>query len=297
MHIAPSKGSRTLLAMLEMLRTPELSITLFVVAMAMVVNWMLEAEKWRKLILPLQPVGRTRAFVATIAGTSVALITPNRTGEFAGRIMFLEPGHRISGAVATMWGGVAQFVITAVFGVMAMLVYGIIAGPVFHFTEFLMSGMAILAVIIAFLYMRPIMVERLLLRIPQIGRLRAYLSVLEGYSVKELMSILFLSFIRYLVFSAQFVLLLVTMDASVDLVEAIVAVPVIFLITSIVPTVLLTEIGVRGTVAMAILAPMGAGDPNILMATFALWAINLLLPAIAGSFILLFAKIRLKNTA
>lgn len=74
------------------------------------------------------------------------------------------------------------------------------------------------------------------------------------------------------------------------------AVPVIYLVSTLVPTVLLTELGVRGSAAVGFLVPLGGQAPQVLLATFLVWAVNLVLPAVAGSIILLLARIRTRST-
>jgi hypothetical protein len=295
-HLADTKSSFTLDRLLEILRTRRMLSVLLGVLLLMVVNWWIEAEKWRILVKQVQPIGRWRSFIATIAGTSVALISPNRTGEFIGRVLFLDPEHRIKGSVATMWGGVAQFIVTLIAGVVAMLLYGIFWQPVMMFTELILASVAIIAVAGAYFYMRPAVVERSILGWPFMKRYREHLAVLELYDVDQLLMVLLFSVIRYAVFSTQFVVMLVMLDDGIGPHEAAIAVPMIFLITSVIPTILITELGIRGGAAIAVLSPLGASDQPLLLATFCIWVINLLIPAIAGSFILLLAKIRLKTT-
>ena len=81
---------------------------LVLMLIGMVLNWTVESVKWRVLMRPVERIDAWRAFLGTIAGTSLALVTPNRTGEFIGRVLFLRPEARVAGAFATalgsMWG-------------------------------------------------------------------------------------------------------------------------------------------------------------------------------------------------
>ena len=85
-----------------------------------VLNWGIEAAKWRWLVAHLERMSLGRAFAATLAGTTVGLITPNRTGEFLGRVLFLAPEHRWQGGFATVLGSIAQFVVTLLLGGLAL---------------------------------------------------------------------------------------------------------------------------------------------------------------------------------
>ena len=70
------------------------------------------------------------------------------------------------------------------------------------------------------------------------------------------------------------------------------AVPLIYLIATLVPSIMLTELGVRGSVAVAVLAPLGGDPASVLIGTTLVWTINVALPAIAGSLIMVLTNVR-----
>jgi hypothetical protein len=100
--------------------------------------------------------------------------------------------------------------------------------------------------------------------------------------------------LRYAVFSSQFVLLCMAFGADVSAGAAFLAIPVVYLVSTLVPTVLLTELGVRGSAAVAFFGPLGADEAAVLLATTVLWSLNLVLPAAVGSVLLVSARIRTK---
>lgn len=282
-----------------MLKAPQLLIVISVVLALMLLNWAIESIKWRELLKRFAPIGHLRAFKATIAGTSLALISPNRTGEFVGRVMFLDPDQRVRGSVATMIGGIAQFIITLAAGAIALLVISRTQGwqeselgSLIGALAFLTGTCALLAIVF---YSDPGLLVRILVRLPYLGKWQRDLLVIEEYQRRQLWSILLLSLLRYVVFTGQFVLMLVVLENGPSFTDALLSVPVIFLVSTIFPTVLLTELGVRGSVALAVLGPVGAAEATILLATFSIWLINLMLPAIAGSIILISARIRTRT--
>jgi len=101
--------------------------------------------------------------------------------------------------------------------------------------------------------------------------------------------------LRYVVFTVQFVLMLLAFDAGLRLGDALLAVPLIYLVTTLVPTVMLTELGVRGSVSLAVLGALGGVASGILLAAFTVWLVNLVLPAVAGSVVLLVVRIRTRR--
>jgi hypothetical protein len=68
--------------------------------------------------------------------------------------------------------------------------------------------------------------------------------------------------------------------------------PVVYLLATLVPTMLLTDLGVRGSVAVFLFAPMGGAAAHVLLAMSVVWTVNVLLPAMLGSVVLVAARIR-----
>ncbi len=260
------------------------------------VNWGIEARKWRCLVHGLEPVGAWRAFTATIAGTSIGLVTPNRTGEFLGRVLFLAPGNRVPGGFATALGSIAQFVITMLAGGTALVLLMVFAHPMpwpdGWYSVALVSLTTLVAAGTLLLYLFPALLRQVLISLPLLRRLERASAVLNSYEMRELVVILAWSALRYMVFTLQFLLLCRAFHVGVPTSVTLLVIPVVYLVATLVPTVLLTELGVRGSTALAFFAPLGAAHGPVLLATTALWAINLVLPAILGSFILVMARIR-----
>jgi hypothetical protein len=269
--------------------------TMAVVCALMLMNWGIEAGKWAWLVRSVERVGFLRAFTATIAGTSIALVTPNRTGEFAGRVLFLRPENRWRGGFATVLGSMAQFTVTIVVGLVMLAGSGyfpntaVNAPPYAH--RVIMTCTVALALGVGLVYFKPSLLRKVVLAFPFLQRFEASTRVLDGFSTAQLAGVLVLSLLRYTVFTLQFCLLL-SAYAGIDPLVAVVEVPQVFLISTLVPTSMLSELAVRGTVATTFIHGPGMG---VLIASSVLWLVNLVVPAIAGSFIVLFARIRTRE--
>ncbi len=278
---------------LAMQRAPALPLAW--VAVLMLVNWGIEAWKWRGLMDHVEELSFGRAFAATIAGTSLGLITPNRVGEFAGRVLFLAPDHRWQGGFATALGSIAQFVVTLVVGGLALGAQQLFTLRASRFGDLATYGWMALITLVAggaiVLFFTPRSLRQLLLKLPVLSRWEGASAVLEGYSTGELARVLGLSALRYVVFALQFMIVLAAV-AGVPYTTSLFAVPLIYLMTTLVPTVMLTELGVRGSVAVAVLDQHEVMPGAILLASMLVWLVNLALPAIIGSVILLVARIR-----
>ena len=54
------------------------------------VNWGFEAKKWQVLLKPLQPINFFTAFKSVLSGVTLSINTPNRIGEYGGRILYIR---------------------------------------------------------------------------------------------------------------------------------------------------------------------------------------------------------------
>jgi len=279
--------------MTQVFREPRTLLMIAVVSVLMLLNWGLESRKWRILVCEVERISRWRAFMATLAGTPIGLITPNRVGEFVGRVLFLAPEHRIAASFATALGSIAQFVVTVVLGLLGLiaLLFGAEHDRVSPAASAWVGLCALVASVTVLLYFNPDLLRSAIARVPVIKRWERHAAVLGRFGNRMLTRVLLISAARYAVFSVQFALLLGAL-ADVAVADALIAIPAVFLVSTLIPTVMLTELGVRGSVAVAFFATSASNEEGVFMASTVLWLINLGLPAMAGGVILLVARLR-----
>ena len=121
-------------------------------------------------------------------------------------------------------------------------------------------------------------------------KIAQYAEVFSWYSVRELVYVFLISIVRYLVFSLQFFLLLRIFQIHIGYLQAMMVIGFIYLLMSIIPTIALSEIGVRGSVSLYAFGlffgvTLSEGlSRTIVAASSALWLLNLALPALSGLF-------------
>ena len=94
----------------------------WIVFVLMFVNWGIEARKWQLLMLPLERFSLLKSFKAVLAGCSITMLTPNRIGEYGGRIMYVQEQHRLRAISLTILGSISQLTITMLMGTVGLLV-------------------------------------------------------------------------------------------------------------------------------------------------------------------------------
>ena len=91
-----------------------------------------------------------------------------------------------------------------------------------------------------------------------------------------------LSGLRYLTFTLQYVLLLPVFGYSQSFGLAVVLIWIIFLIKSVIPSISLAELGIRESVAIAVMSAVGIAAITAAGSTFLLYLFNIALPALVG---------------
>ena len=85
-------------------------------------NWGLESKKWQILINRLYPIKFFTAIKSVLSGVALSLNTPNRIGEYVGRVLFVQEGKRLQAVSLSMVGGIAQLTITMLMGTLGLVV-------------------------------------------------------------------------------------------------------------------------------------------------------------------------------
>ena len=262
----------------------------------MIINWLVEAFKWRFMILKIEKISILISLRAVFSGITVSSFTPNRIGEYAGRVFCLEKGDRIQAVLITVLGSMAQLLTTILFGSLAFYVLYeslITKTEIFRNLEISSLSFILLFIInLSFLliFFNISTLVNFLMKYKVFYFLENYINIISMFSYRDLFKVLLLSILRYLIFSSQFLILLNLFGVDIGLYEAVFSVMLVFFFITITPTIALAEIGVRGSVALLVFGLFSNNVVGILSSIFILWIINLIIPAIIGSFFIFSLK-------
>lgn len=270
-----------------------------VVLVLMLVNWSLEARKWQILLEPLQDSGFITSFKSVMAGCSVTMLTPNRIGEYGGRILFVEEDKRLQAISLTIIGSISQLLVTFVMGTIGLVLLQFYSLddtgafrmlPVFFSRTLLVISIAICAgIFFTYLFLSQIIEQ--LKKYRFLKKILRYVVVIQQVERKQLLRILILSFIRYLVFILQYQLLLFVMNVTVNPILSFWLLSIFYLVMALAPTIGFTELPIRATASVELFALYSNNILGIQAAALGIWIINLVIPALAGSFLILGNKI------
>jgi Lysylphosphatidylglycerol synthase TM region len=270
----------------------------WVVILFVFVNWGLEARKWQLLMKAVQPISFITAFKSVLCGVTFSLNTPNRIGEYGGRIIFVDEGNRLKAITLSITGGMAQLIITMLMGCLglAYLLFTMDAADllmgisVFWVRVFLYGSISGTLVFI-FFFFRLSWLIRLLEKLPYSVRFLKYINVLETFDVKILLRLLSISFFRYIVFVFQYIFILQLLQVEQNVWTGFWLITVMFWIMAIIPSFAIAELGIRGTVAKTLFS-YSSNTIGILTVTSGIWFVNLFIPALIGSLLIWGIKIK-----
>jgi hypothetical protein len=263
--------------------TAQSAMLLLAALLLVFVNWGLETTKWRTLISTVEQLSWFRAFKAVISGITISIFTPNRVGEFAARIFYLQSNHRIKGILISIIGSVSQLCVTVVAGSFCFATFLILHNS-FNAMEKTMVLLVpvLLSAAILLLYFNIDLLRSLLLKINRARKMRVYLNVFTFYNAGQLGRVLFLSFLRFMAFSMQYFLLFRFFHIDIDPITSFLLSSSIFFVLAIIPTIALAELGIRGATALYFFNFYSFDTLGALASSYGLWCINLALPALLG---------------
>jgi len=121
------------------------------------------------------------------------------------------------------------------------------------------------------------------------------ISIIQTVGIRMKLEILGLSVLRYLVFAGQNLLLFAIFGIEVPVVDAFFIIALMYLIMTAIPTIALTDLPARSSVLLLLFISWfelnGLNIPyaleaKVILASFIIWLVNLIAPALPGLYFL-----------
>jgi hypothetical protein len=253
-------------------------------------NWAIEAFKWRIALKGVIPIRFIAAFKAILTGIAFAMVTPGKVGDFAGRIMHLPRKYRLFGAVITLLTNVIQVVATCFMGCIGAIYFALsFANSTFSFIVLL--GV-VLVVLFYLIWKWRRYLWQLFIKIRIIQKYYRLFRRLERVDRKVISKIFLLSIVRFLTYNIQFLILVNALGNDIPWGTGLCASMFMFWMITMIPSLFLSDIGIRGFLASIIFINTGIATQSLalLSASYIIWLVNLILPSVVGSLLLLFIK-------
>lgn len=233
---------------------------------------------------------------AVLGGMTVSVFTPNRVGEFLGRAFILSGTDAVKTILLTVVGSMSQLMITILMGGLAFLMakqqYLLhLAGNASWLVDSLAIMLAFGGLLFVFVFFNLSFLHRISFLVPErfSRRLRNAIDTVADIPRAELLLVCLISLLRYAIFSTQFFIALHLLGLPFSVAQAAMAIPLIYLALAAIPSIALTEIGVRGSVAVFVFGLFVSGsslnDSQALAAISAsmlVWFMNIVVPSLLG---------------
>lgn len=273
-----------------------LLINLVAVVVLMLVNWSLEAIKWKYAVEQVQKISFLKSLKAIFSGVSFSVTSPNRMGEYLGRVLYMDDGNRLKVISLTILGSISQLMITLFFGITGLLVLkekiidsGISGWPTW--INLVIIGSSVALFFLTLFYFRLGWLIKWIDKLPVLKKYGWLIIELEKLDATMLVKLLSVSALRYLVFGLQYYLLIRFFGVEVNWWQSFWAMAIVFFIMAVIPTIALFEIVQKLYVTREIFAIFTVNTLGIGLVTSTIWFINLVVPAVIGSLFILGIKI------
>jgi hypothetical protein len=249
------------------------TLPLLVVVLLLPVNIAMETFRWKTLVRHVQHINFLTALKGVLSGFTTALASPNRMGEFVGRVLFLPEQYRVAAGIVSGIGGILQVLVTTLVALPILIFHDDIFQLVTS-TDHLFPLLAVVVIIpFSILFIFP----------------KSWLNAIKSATQipgKRLSWAASFTFIRFTIYSIQLAILL-SAFSSCGLAEALQCAVLVYFFVTVIPTFAWTEIVVRGTVSGIVAGALGISEEAAIISASLLWIVNVVVPAGFGAILLL----------
>jgi len=137
------------------------------------------------------------------------------------------------------------------------------------------------------LYFNVHWIDLLVGRIKFLERIKPFFSILEEYTFKELLVVILISLARFIIFTSQYIILMLVILPELPFVAMILMIFILFFVQAALPTLDIFDFSVRSFVAGNLYSYITNQELAVMAIVSCIWFVNLILPAVLGSIFVL----------
>lgn len=244
-----------------------------------IINWFFEILKWKYLIASVAIISLKAAKEQSLGALTASVLTPNRIGDYGAKAMYYPRHLRKKVMVLNLIGNSIQMGITTLLGTLGLAYFILLFQPEVNYSN----------ISLGFLFIGIIML--LLLWVFNANWINKHkqtlyqrLTFIRTISKTTVFNVILYSLIRYLIFSFQFYCFLILFEVKLDYYEAMAAISSMYLLSSVVPSMVIFDVVIKGGVAVYLFGLMGVSEAIVLSIVTSMWILNFVLPSIIGSY-------------
>ena len=240
-----------------------------------VLNRFFEILKWQNLVSYLHKISVFDATKQVLGALTAGLFTPNGIGEYAGKALFYEKSQAKNIVFLNLICNGIQLILSVVFGIFGLLYLGY--GKWVLLLLFGILGLLILGFGLKKLKIKGYSITDLILKINEIPK-----------SIHRKNN--YLAVCRYLIFSHQYYFLFLAFDVQLPYFTLMATISAVYLLASSLPTFQFLDFAVKGSVALYFFGMLGVNEWIVVFISKLFWFLNIVLPAVIGSYFVLVFK-------
>jgi len=254
-------------------------ILLFPIMLLSVLNWLSEAYKWQILSSLIKPTSYKESFKIVFSSFAISTITPNRVGEYGAKILHYNKSDWKKVLSYNFIGNMMQLLVTLL---MAVIGYFFIPNELLYKTPIIVYlSILLFSIILAFFLFK----KNINFHIPWISN-KIKLSIWNNISFNYKIKVLGASYIKYLSFSIQLMLMLIIFS-EVKILYIYPIITLYYLVISVIPTIFISDLLIKGSVSILLFSFVGLDEITVIAVVLLAWIFNFVIPTIIGVYYLL----------
>lgn len=249
-------------------------------------NWFFEILKWQNLVSMVETISLKAAMKQALMGGTASLITPNRLGEYGAKALCFPSKFRKKIVLLNLVGHLMQMSTTLLFGCVGLIYFN----ELYPLTVPPKTAARLIAALVAalFLFKKGIQQKHIKLKGNPLTKIVQFLFFMPKAIVFKCV---FYSVVRYLFFSFQFYYLIRLFNYKLGYLEAMVGITTVYLLASLIPSFVILDVVIKGSVAVFVFSFLGIETLHILSIVTVMWFLNFAIPSIIGSYYVLAFKL------
>lgn len=249
-------------------------------------NWFFEILKWQTLVANISKISFQEAASQSLGALTASLFTPNRIGEYGAKAMYYQWYLRKKIMLLNLLSHSLQMAMTTIFGTLGLAYFILYFQPKLNYGGLLISVLLVGIIVISVMHLLKVSWFK-----KQKHAFNRLINFAKSISKNSVLKTVLFSLMRYLIFSFQFYYLLVLFGIDLYYLEAMAAISTMYLLSSIIPSIFIFDVVIKGGVAVYVFGIFGIPNPIILSVVTLMWVLNFVLPSVIGSYHVLTFKL------
>lgn len=238
-------------------------------------NRFFEILKWQNLVSFIKKISLFEATNQVLSALTAGLFTPNGIGEYAGKALFFEKNQTKNVIFLNLICNGVQVLVSLFFGIIGLFYLGYFKWDLILIATII--GVLSLGYTLKKFDIKGYSIEKIIQK-------------LNGIPKKIHQKNFYLAVCRYLVFSHQYYFLFLAFDVQLPYFTLMAVISSVYFLASSLPTFQFFDFAVKGSVALFFFGILGVNEWVVIFISTIFWFLNLVIPAIIGSYFVLVFK-------